>query len=74
MLNRADGACTIYPVRPFICRSHGAPIAIAREDHFPLVAAEFYRQSIEEWDPEFFILDDWNDQLFGSSDDFEQFR
>ena len=27
MLN-ADGACTIYPVRPFIGRSHGAPIAI----------------------------------------------
>lgn len=74
MLN-AEGACTIYPVRPFICRSHGAPIAIAREEYFQIDVCplNFTDNPIEELGPEnFFILDDWNDQLFGSSTDFER--
>ena len=30
------GTCGIYPVRPFICRSHGAPIAIEREEYYQI--------------------------------------
>lgn len=65
----ADGACSIYPVRPFICRSHGAPIAIAREDYFQIDVCplNFTQNPIEELGPEnFFILDDWNDQLLST--------
>lgn len=27
-----DGSCMIYPVRPVVCRSHGAPIKISLDD------------------------------------------
>lgn len=27
----SDGACTIYPVRPLVCRSHGAPLAFKEQ-------------------------------------------
>ena len=65
MLNK-DGQCVIYPVRPFICRSHGAPIAIAREDYYQIDVCplNFTDNPIEELGPEdFFILDDWNERL-----------
>ena len=65
MLN-AQGKCSIYPVRPFICRSHGAPIAIAQEDYFQIDVCplNFTDNPIEELGPEnFFILDDWNEVL-----------
>jgi Fe-S-cluster containining protein len=61
-----DGKCVIYPVRPFICRSHGAPIAIAREEYYQIDVCplNFTENPIEELGPEdFFILDDWNDLL-----------
>ena len=61
-----DGRCVIYPVRPFICRSHGAPIAIAREDYFQIDVCplNFTENPIEELGPEdFFILDEWNERL-----------
>ena len=56
-----DGKCVIYPVRPFICRSHGAPFAIAREEYYQIdaCALNFTANSIEELGPEdFFLLDD----------------
>jgi Fe-S-cluster containining protein len=31
-----DGSCAIYPVRPVVCRSHGAPIKLSLDD----IAAE----------------------------------
>ena len=66
-----DGGCAIYPVRPFICRSHGAPIAIAREEYYQIDVCplNFTDNPIEELGPEdFFILDDWNDILCSTSD------
>ena len=74
MLN-AEGGCVIYPVRPFICRSHGAPIAIARDEYFQIDVCplNFTHNPIEKLGPEnFFILDDWNDRLFGKSTEFER--
>lgn len=73
MLNK-DGQCAIYPVRPFICRSHGAPIAIAREEYFQIDVCplNFVDKPIEELGPEsFFILDDWNGQLLDLADMLE---
>ncbi len=70
MLN-ADGKCVIYPVRPFICRSHGAPIAIAQEEYYQIDVCplNFVNNPIEELGPEdFFILDDWNSQLLDIAD------
>ncbi len=70
MLNQ-DGQCAIDPVRPFICRSHGAPIAIAREDYYQIDVCplNFTENPIEELGPEdFFILDDWNDILCSTND------
>ena len=67
-----DGHCVIYPVRPFICRSHGAPIAIAREEYYQIDVCplNFTDNPIEELRPEeFFILDEWNDLLLGYADD-----
>ena len=61
-----DGMCTIYNVRPFICRSHGAPIAISREEYFQIDVCplNFTENPIEHLGPEnFFILDEWNDDL-----------
>ena len=61
-----EGSCGIYPVRPFICRSHGAPIAIAQEDHYQADVCElnFSENPIESLGPEdFFILDEWNEEL-----------
>ena len=72
---RADGACGIYPVRPFICRSHGAPIAIEREEYYQIDVCplNFTQQPIEELSPDdFFLLDMWNAQLFESVDDEER--
>lgn len=60
------GDCYIYPVRPFICRSHGAPIAIAEEGYFQIDVCplNFTENPIEELPPEdFFILDAWNEVL-----------
>ena len=61
-----EGECGIYPVRPFICRSHGAPIAIAQEEHYLADVCElnFTEHPIETLGPEdFFILDEWNEEL-----------
>ena len=61
-----EGNCYIYSVRPFICRSHGAPIAIAEEEYFHIDVCplNFTENPIEELPPEdFFILDAWNDVL-----------
>lgn len=61
-----EGSCGIYPVRPFICRSHGAPIAIAQEDHYQadVCALNFTEKAIETLGPDdFFILDEWNEGL-----------
>ena len=61
-----EGSCGIYPVRPFICRSHGAPIAIAKEDHYQadVCPQNFTNNPIEMLGPEhFFILDQWNEEL-----------
>ena len=66
-----DGKCVIYPVRPFICRSHGAPIAIAREEYYQIDVCplNFTDNPIEELGPEdFFILDDWNNLLCSLND------
>lgn len=66
-----DGKCVIYPVRPFICRSHGAPIAIARDEYYQIDVCplNFNNNPIEELGPEdFFILDDWNDLLCSGND------
>ena len=71
----ADGKCSIYPVRPFICRSHGAPIAIAREDYYQIDVCplNFTENPIEELGPEdFFILDDWNEQLLDCAENEER--
>jgi Fe-S-cluster containining protein len=65
------GACGIYSVRPFVCRSHGAPIAIAREEYHQIDVCplNFTENPIEELDSkDFFILDDWNEQLISFSD------
>ena len=59
----SDGACQIYPVRPFVCRSHGAPIAIAEDGYYRIdvCALNFQSHDIETLPPEdFFILDEWN--------------
>ena len=71
----SDGRCQIYPARPFICRSHGAPIAIAEVDHYRIDVCElnFTALPIEELPPDdFFILDEWNNCLssYGSSKRF----
>ena len=61
-----EGTCGIYAVRPFICRSHGAPIAIAQEDyyHADVCQLNFTEKPIETLGPEdFFILDEWNEEL-----------
>lgn len=74
MLDR-DGHCVIYPVRPFICRSHGAPIAIAREEYYQIDVCplNFTDNPIEELGPEdFFILDEWNDTLCSFEDKEER--
>ena len=71
----ADGACGIYPVRPFICRSHGAPIAIEREEYYQIDVCplNFTHNPIEALQPEdFFLLDMWNAQLLESVDDEER--
>lgn len=34
-----DGRCLIYPVRPIVCRSHGAPIRMRDERSLPVVHA-----------------------------------
>ena len=70
-----DGGCVIYPVRPFVCRSHGAPIAIAREEYYQIDVCplNFTNNPIEELGPEdFFILDDWNEQLLDCTDNEER--
>lgn len=74
MLDKA-GTCLIYPVRPFICRSHGAPIAIAREEYYQIDVCplNFTNNPIEELGPEdFFILDDWNNQLLNTANTSER--
>ena len=61
-----EGACGIYPVRPFICRSHGAPIAFAQGDHYlaDVCQLNFTETPIETLGPEdFFVLDEWNEEL-----------
>lgn len=70
-----DGGCVIYPVRPFICRSHGAPIAIAHEEYYQIDVCplNFTDNPIEELEPEsFFILDDWNEQLLNTASSEER--
>ena len=62
----AEGRCQIYAARPFICRSHGAPIAIAEEDYYRIDVCElnFKTLDIAALPPEdFFILDEWNSCL-----------
>ena len=34
-----NGRCMIYPVRPIVCRSHGAPIRMQSERSLPVVQA-----------------------------------
>lgn len=66
------GECTIYPVRPFICRSHGAPIAIDQDDYYQIDVCplNFTDNPIEELGQEnFFLLDDWNDRLLSFYED-----
>ena len=61
-----EGRCRIYATRPFVCRSHGAPIAIAEEDYYRIDVCElnFKTLDIAELPPEdFFILDEWNSCL-----------
>jgi len=63
---KKDGECGIYPVRPFVCRSHGAPIAIAREEYYQIDVCplNFLNNPIESLGPEdFFLLDQWNEDL-----------
>ena len=70
-----DGGCGIYPVRPFVCRSHGAPIAIAREEYYQIDVCplNFSNNPIEELDQEdFFILDQWNEELLSYHDSEER--
>lgn len=35
----ADGRCQIYPVRPIVCRSHGAPIRLRDGRSLPVVTS-----------------------------------
>jgi hypothetical protein len=54
-----------------VCRSHGAPIAIAREEYYQIDVCplNFTDNPIEELGPDdFFILDDWNEQLLSFSE------
>ena len=70
-----EGACGIYPVRPFICRSHGAPIAIAQEEYYQADVCQlnFTENPIEELGPEdFFILDEWNEELLSHTNSEER--
>jgi Fe-S-cluster containining protein len=32
----AEGRCTVYPVRPVVCRSHGTPLLVSHGDSQPL--------------------------------------
>ena len=71
----AQGECGIYAVRPFICRSHGAPIAIEREGYYQIDVCplNFTSNPIEELEPtDFFLLDIWNAQLLDTVDDEER--
>ena len=55
------GKCVIYEVRPITCRSHGAPLAIAKDGYFQIDVCElnFKDKAIESLPKEdFFILDD----------------
>ena len=68
----AEGSCGIYPVRPFICRSHGAPIAIFQGEYYQadVCPLNFTQRPIEQLGPEdFFILDQWNDELLNLAPD-----
>ncbi|MEC7985045.1 MAG: YkgJ family cysteine cluster protein [Myxococcota bacterium] len=70
-----EGECLIYSVRPFVCRSHGAPIAIEREDYYQIDVCplNFQHNPIERLGPEsFFILSEWNERLLDASPDEER--
>lgn len=70
-----EGGCGIYPVRPFICRSHGAPIAISQEGYYQadVCILNFTQTPIEELGPEsFFILDEWNERLLSHTESEER--
>jgi uncharacterized protein len=69
-----EGLCQIYSVRPFVCRSHGAPIAVSEGEHFLVDVCQlnFKEQDIVELSPEhFFVLDEWNSCLrsYGGGED-----
>ena len=71
----AQGGCLIYSVRPFVCRSHGAPIAIEREEYYQIDVCplNFQNSPIEHLGPQhFFVLSDWNERLVDSSPDDER--
>lgn len=74
----ADGGCTIYEVRPIVCRSHGAPILVPSEDEDMTLDADvcplnFQDQSLETLDSGDWIrLDTLNTILSAVDREFDQ--
>lgn len=54
-----DGACTIYEVRPVVCRSHGAPILIPDEDEQGTLDADVCPLNFQEIDLATLASSDW---------------
>jgi hypothetical protein len=51
----ASGRCLIYAARPFVCRSHGAPVRLAAERHrraLPIVQSCFRNFTRTQPDPD----------------------
>ncbi len=49
-----NGMCRIYPVRPIICRTHGLPVAISKEDGSAEREVSFCPLNFTQIDPETF--------------------
>ncbi|WP_162148807.1 YkgJ family cysteine cluster protein [Alkaliflexus imshenetskii] len=60
-------SCTIYPSRPFICRTHGLPLLYMQDDEWVLSHCELNFTNIDEdyFEPEqCHAQDTWNSRLF----------
>ena len=49
-----DNCCTIYSLRPYICRTHGLPLISMGDEEWELSACEL---NFTEADPEYFTLE-----------------
>ncbi|TCO11023.1 YkgJ family cysteine cluster protein [Natronoflexus pectinivorans] len=68
-----DNSCTIYPFRPFICRTHGLPLLYMNDEEWVLSHCELNFTNVDEdyfSETRFHEQDRWNSRLYMLNQEF----